>query len=144
MKRDPRLHGLSSDHHHALVLAWRLRNQVNDPAAAVALLARARDTLERDLLPHFAVEESLLLPALRHTDESALADRTLDEHQALKAAFAAIDPRAPADGLRRFGELLQAHVRFEEAELFPTCERILDAAVLDRVAQAAPKITRTR
>lgn len=38
-----------------------------------------------------------------------------------------------------FANRLTAHVRFEEGELFPTCERCLPADVLDEVHRVAPK-----
>ncbi len=41
--------------------------------------------------------------------------------------------------LAEFGTLLRAHVRFEERELFPACEALVDGDVLTRVAQRAPK-----
>ena len=64
MQRDPRLRKLSSDHHHALVLARRLTTLAGDARA----VEEARETLalafERELAPHFRIEEDLLLPAL--------------------------------------------------------------------------------
>ncbi|MCA9774776.1 MAG: hemerythrin domain-containing protein, partial [Myxococcales bacterium] len=66
MKRDPRLHGLSSDHHHALHLARRAVETARgargeDP---VALRREARAIFTEELAPHFAVEERILFPAL--------------------------------------------------------------------------------
>jgi hypothetical protein len=139
VKRDPRLHGLSSDHHHALVLVWRLRNQMTDAAAAQRLLHETRETFERDLLRHFEIEERLLLPALRSGGEGALADRTEREHAAIRGAIAAIDGQDPAEGLRRFATLLHDHVRFEEGELFVASERVVPGDILDRLAEIAPK-----
>jgi hemerythrin-like domain-containing protein len=139
VQRDPRLHGLSSDHHHALVLSWRLRHEIRDAASAKAWLARARTAFSSELRPHFTIEEEELLPALREAGEHALVDRTLAEHAALADTLAAADVAAPREALERFAQLLQAHVRFEENELFPACEAKLPADVLERVARRAPK-----
>ena len=45
------------------------------------------------------------------------------------------------DSLRRFGALLESHIRFEERELFPACEARLEPEVLNAVAARAPKKT---
>jgi uncharacterized protein YeaO (DUF488 family) len=114
MKRDPRLHGLSSDHHRALALARALR-------AEGATLAGVMAELE----PHFRIEEDVLLPALDAAGERALADRVREDHAFLRTC------PAPA----AFAARMADHVRFEERELFPRCEAVLDGAVLDEVAR---------
>lgn len=131
MKRDRRLHGLSSDHHHALLLTRELAQHQGPwaPANAAALLQR----FEQELEPHFRVEEELMLPALRAAGEVALVERTLEDHAALRALV-----REGASA-QRFGERLHDHVRFEEAELFPACEARLSSELLDAVALRAPK-----
>ncbi len=137
MIRDPRLRGLSSEHHAALVLARRVGRTLEWTEDEGASLFRR---FERELAPHFRVEEDLLLPALREAGAAHLADRIAGDHAHLRTAVAAA--RA-GDGAaaRAFGERLEAHVRFEERELFPMCEELLADAVLDEVARRAPKET---
>lgn len=141
MKRDPRLHALSSEHHHALVLARRATRAAEgrDPDPA-EMLAEVRRRFEVELAPHFDVEEQLLLPALAALGErelTALVERTLEEHRRLRDLVAAdARPEAIAERLGDFAALLTAHVRFEERVLFPAAEAHLPAAVLDRIAAA--------
>ena len=61
MKRHPALASLSRDHHHALVIAQRLRraDEHDGPEAARAFLAH----WEREERLHFRLEEEVLLPA---------------------------------------------------------------------------------
>jgi hypothetical protein len=116
MKRDPRLQRLSREHHHALVLARRaVRGELS--------LEQAHRAFAEELAPHFAIEEQHLLPALANTGETALADRTRREHDEMRAALARGD-------LAELGRLLTAHVRFEERELFPACERLIPEHLL--------------
>src|SRR5699024_3719240 len=80
MYRDPRLRGLSSEHHQALVLAVTLKKAAKSGDAAM-LDAAAKELAERfetELDPHFIVEEELLLPALRArgSSEYDLIERT--------------------------------------------------------------------
>ena len=136
-KRDPRLHDLSRDHHHALVLARRARRAAEEGSDAdvAACWVAVGQALEAELEPHFEVEEEHLLPALRAIGETELVKRTLDQHSRLRRLPAA--EGAPRDRLLEFGELLRDHVRFEEAEVFATAQKELDAADLAEVARAS-------
>ena len=138
MKRDIRLHGLSSDHHHALVLARRIREAAARGELGLALAAHARERYDAELAPHFAVEEEELLPALAAAGRQDLAERTRGEHEALRAHLRAAEAGELAR-LGQFAALLEAHVRFEEGELFPACEALAGDEVLGRVARRAPK-----
>lgn len=135
MKRDHRLRGLSSEHHHALVLARRVSRHAAEWTAGAGEALRERFAAE--LAPHFAVEEDILLPALRAAGAGELVDRTLADHAALRGLC---QRAADGDGesAAAFASRLTAHVRFEERELFPACERLLPAAVLERVGERAP------
>jgi hemerythrin-like domain-containing protein len=134
MKRDARLHALSSDHHHALVLARRVERAAGAGGAEAAADLRAH--FDRDLAPHFDVEERALLPALRRAGLGDLCDRTLRDHASLREHLAAAE-RGEHARLLAFAALLTEHVRFEERELFPACEEHLPGAVLDEAARLA-------
>lgn len=122
-KRDARLRELSSEHHAALVWARRLRRGLDRQPMA--------ERFARELEPHFAIEETILAPALRESGEHALVDRLLAEHATLRRLAAADDAH------EAFGTALHDHVRFEERELFPRCEAVLADAVLDAVLRAS-------
>lgn len=134
MKRDRRLQGLSSEHHQALVLARSLEGLVSsgDPDAEAARALAAR--FDAELAPHFQIEETLLLPALRAAGETALVARTEADHAFLRAQAAAA-ALGHGEGLGAFAERLREHVRFEERELFPRCEELVPGALLDEVAR---------
>jgi hypothetical protein len=141
VKRDPRLHGLSTDHHHALVLVLRIRREVSD-SVSPTLVREVQHTFADTVQPHFEIEEGVLLPALRDLPEGVpLVERTVAEHAAIRQSVVAIGVQATAAGLLEFARRLHDHVRFEEDALFPACERLLPAAVLDTVARLAPKKT---
>ena len=135
MKRDARLHGLSSDHHHALVLARSLAERKREwtHADGVDLGRRFISELE----PHFRIEEDLLLPALRHRGATTLVDRTVEDHAFLRSR---VEAARSGDGVaaRAFADRLRDHVRFEERGLFPACEELLPDDVLEAVARRAP------
>ena len=136
MKRHPGLQRLSREHHVALVLAKRARRLGSGTAAAARFIAEVAQAYSTELEPHFLAEESGLLAALAVAGQAALAERTLAEHRTLRALVRRL---AAGDGacLHRFGELLEAHVRFEERELFPRAESILPPEALAGIEGAA-------
>lgn len=137
MRRDVRLRALSSDHHRALQLATTIERVARRDALDQVLLGTIRDAYQRELLPHFRLEEEVLLPALAATDAAHLADRTRAEHRELGQLLATAGG-GELGALARFGALLEAHVRFEERELFPSCEARLPSQVLDELARRRP------
>lgn len=136
MKRDPRLRGLSSQHHQALVLARALIQEPLDWSLEHGLAFGERFDVE--LEPHFRIEDEVLLPALRRAGAVALAERTHIDHAFLRETVLAAR-RGDRVAARAFGERLGEHVRFEERELFPACEALLSDEVLAEVANRAPK-----
>jgi|SRR5690606_22206529 len=137
MKRDARLQGLSSDHHQALVLAREIRLALEDGRADAALAARVVEMFDREIEPHFLIEDEVLLPALRDAGASEFVTRTEEDHAFLRASVAKMREQERAV-LAAFAQRLFEHVRFEEAELFPRCEQVLPDDVLKEVARRAP------
>lgn len=86
---------------------------------------------------HFALAESLLLPALPAGDRArALTDRVLAHHRYLRDAaqqlrLTSVQP--DTDLVRSIGVQLRAHVQLEERQLFPYLEESVDAASLERI-----------
>ena len=140
MKRAPELRGLSEDHQHGLVLARKARKARKAAAgeegfAASDVWAEVEAKFKTELEPHFQIEESLIGTILETHGESQLSRRLLDEHKALREFLIPGPSRARAD-LGRFGELLEAHIRFEERELFEVAQNTLNRDELSEVAKA--------
>lgn len=135
MKRSSALAPLSRDHHDALVIAMALTRARDVTARASAMLFA--DFITGHETRHFALEESLLLPALPPGARARqLADHVLADHRYLRGAAAKLSlPRSElhATQLHSIGARLRAHVQFEERELFPYLEEALDSAVLARI-----------
>jgi quercetin dioxygenase-like cupin family protein len=74
---------------------------------------------------HFREEEERLFPLVADAEEARpLIARALLEHQRLHALAGRVANGDTAP-MRDLAELLEAHVRFEERELFPLIERLL-------------------
>jgi len=130
MKRSPALTPLSHDHHVALAHALRLRRA--GPANLTGTVAVFLAFLLGEGCRHFAQEESVLLPVL-DGDAAAAGERLCAEHARILCEAEALGERPTVPAAHALGQLLAAHVRFEERELFPLLERRLAPGVLERV-----------
>lgn len=137
MKRCPELLKLSREHHGALRLALNLRRAVAaDGEAVEAACAEARRCFDAELLPHFQEEERCLLPYLQSAGGEAIVARTLVEHRTMIRLVRELE-LPDADTLLRFADLLAAHVRFEERELFEAAQTLLGRDALARIARCS-------
>ncbi len=130
MKRSPALLKLSREHHTALVLALRIARAA-DPDDLAELAGSVPVIFLEELEVHFQEEENGLLPKLAAAGASALVARTLAEHSEMRHLVARIST-GDLLALKPFGDLLKAHVQFEERELFVTAETILPANYLEQ------------
>ncbi|WP_153146804.1 hemerythrin domain-containing protein [Dechloromonas sp. H13] len=127
MKRHEALQDLSREHHLALKLALHGRRAIasGDPGQITAAANACAEAFGSELGPHFVREETDVLPLLAQAGETALVQRTLNEHAELRSLAARLLD-ADMTALERFVELLGAHVRFEEQELFEAAQTCLD------------------
>lgn len=131
MKRHPLLQPLSREHHAALQLALNARRAASarERSGVEAMSLACVEAFAGELDPHFIVEETTLLPLLVAAGEDALAQRLESEHRQLRELAGRLLPAA-APVLLAFAELLSAHVRFEERELFVVVQALLEARPL--------------
>jgi iron-sulfur cluster repair protein YtfE (RIC family) len=140
LKRHPALAPLSREHHHALVWARRLRLAGDEtrrsPSAGAAVgdfLAYFRSEMGR----HFTSEEEVLAPLLAGIGYEPV--RLFADHEEIRRLVGRLESAAlPADlldTLTRLGTVLEAHVRYEERELFEYLQERLDPGALGAVAR---------
>jgi hemerythrin-like domain-containing protein len=135
VKRSEALRSLSRDHHQALVAARNLRRAEDATTAPRQFLEFWRQSGEL----HFRVEEEILLPywALLGAIDGEAAARLAREHLSIRRAVMALGRCSPSlEQLHDLGEELDAHVRFEERELFRLLEADLDEGGLNDLASA--------
>lgn len=129
MKRSGALVPLSREHHEALVLARRACEPGRPGAEPAALRQHLLQRWGGHFEPHFAAEEQVLLPALAQAGCTDAAARSLREHARLRALVERLREGDLAC-LPEWGAAMRAHVQWEERELFPLAERVLDLALL--------------
>jgi len=137
MGRSNALAQLSREHHHVLVLAKRLRE--TPPGEEREVASEFREFWLTGGEAHLRREEEALIPPYLDSGSSpAMSDRLLDEHRELREQADHIIGRIGEQGacahcLSQMGELLAAHVRFEEREFFPALEQALPDDALERI-----------
>lgn len=127
MKRSATLQPLSREHHSALTLAKACERAAQSGNVKIISHAclRANQLFSNELEPHFQIEEHSLLPLLCSADVQTLVQRTWADHQRLRELRIGLQQN-DAGALAEFGMCLSAHVRFEERELFPALESVLE------------------
>lgn len=130
LKRHEALQPLSRDHvvglHQAQILKKASLSSVQDQDRAVMDFATV---WREDLVPHFADEERIL-PRFIRCD--ALCNQMLDDHSKINFLVSKIlnCEEIQCSDLLHLAELLEAHIRWEEHELFPAIENVLSNAQL--------------
>src|SRR5690606_16098816 len=119
LERHPLLRPLSREHHHGLLLCWRIRRDLAERTDHARVLEECRDFFHTELLPHFAVEEEVVFPVLGGNDP--LVHRAVTEHRRIARLF--ILERDPQTVLSLIEDELEAHIRFEERVLFPRVQQ---------------------
>lgn len=134
MPRHSTLVPLSHDHHEALLIALRLKKggptSQHDRLWPADPEQQVRSLLlfyERELLPHFKIEEDILFPAASSLPELEETIKDLiAQHQRMREKIAHISIIRYEIDLKKeladFGALLESHVRMEERRLFPILE----------------------
>ena len=133
MLRDPSLVPLSRQHHNALalgVLGRRALAEDSSPASVAKVAHRVIDRYELELASHFEIEEQVLFPAF---PPLPLIDELRAEHRTLESLVGQLRAAPSIALLEQFFDLLAAHVRREERELFEKVQQTLPRELLDRM-----------
>jgi len=140
MKRGEELKPLSWDHHHGLVLSFRLKRGLNKNIAGELMVDYINQAWENTLLPHFKKEEDLLAVALEKYSGSAdvLIKKLKRDHQFFRNLMRKINFKDVnlKSCLQEFAESLERHIRFEERDFFPAVENQVPPRQLDLIGRS--------
>lgn len=114
IKRQEFLKPFSREHHHSLLLSWKIRTGISKGIAFERIKKYTDWFFETHILPHFKLEEKHLFPVLGK--EHKLVKKALSEHRRLKRLFK--DTKNIEKSLSLLEEELASHVRYEERVLF--------------------------
>ncbi|MBO2542854.1 hemerythrin domain-containing protein [Salegentibacter sp. BDJ18] len=129
IKRHEALKPLSREHHHGLLLCWKIRQGVKKEVEVARIKAYTEWFKIHYLDPHFEAEEEYIFPVLGNEHE--LVKRALKEHRRLKRLFSQVTEVEIA--LNNIEEELDSHIRFEERVLFNEIQEVASAEQLANI-----------
>ncbi len=131
IKRHIALGSVSREHHHGLLLSWKIREGFRRNIEPERIKMYTDWFWENHLETHFEFEEKYIFPILEI--ENKLIKRALREHGRLKGLFISSDK--VEQNLSLIEEELVAHIRFEERILFKEIQEIASEQQLKIVEQ---------
>ena len=129
IKRNENLKAISREHHHGLLLSWKIRNGLKKEIAPERIKNYIDWFYVTHLLPHFELEEKYVFTIL--DKEHELVKKALSEHRRLKRLF--VSKTASMKNLIQIEEELESHIRFEERVLFNEIQMIATEKQLEEI-----------
>ncbi|MGV9004950.1 hemerythrin domain-containing protein [Flavobacterium sp.] len=129
IKRNENLKAISREHHHGLLLSWKIRNGLKKEIEPKRIKKYIDWFYVTHLLPHFELEEKYVFPILDKDHE--LIKKALSEHRRLNRLF--VSKTASMKNLTQIEEELERHIRFEERVLFNEIQMIATEKQLEEI-----------
>ncbi|HET8810803.1 MAG TPA: hemerythrin domain-containing protein [Flavobacteriaceae bacterium] len=129
IKRQEFLKPFSREHHHNLLLCWKIRAGISKGIDFERIKKYTDWFFETHILPHFKLEEKYIFPILGKEHE--LVKKALSEHRRLKRLFT--DDQNVEKSLSLIEEELVSHVRFEERVLFREIQKYCSAEEMESI-----------
>ena len=131
IKRSENLKAISREHHHGLLLSWKIRNGIKKEIAPERIKTYIDWFYVEHLLPHFELEEKYVFPILGNENE--LVKKALTEHRRLVRLFES--ETTNMKNLIQIEEELESHIRFEERVLFNEIQAVATQEQLDLIKE---------
>ncbi len=127
IKRHSALQEVSRDHHHGLLLCWKIRTGLSKNIQPERIKTYVDWFYETYLVPHFIMEETYIFPILGK--DHPWIKKVLAEHRRLNRLFSTstVDIKT----LGQIEETLEQHIRFEERQLFNHVQQVASATQLE-------------
>ena len=129
IKRNENLKGISREHHHGLLLSWKIRAGFKKEVDPIRIKKYIDWFYTEHLLPHFQIEEKHVFPILGNEHE--LVKKALAEHRRLIRLFES--EQNLVKNIHLIEEELESHIRFEERVLFNEIQEVATEEQLEQV-----------
>jgi iron-sulfur cluster repair protein YtfE (RIC family) len=135
IKRSPHIVLLSREHHTGLLCCWKIRQGLKKQADTTRIQKYLTYFWDSHLQQHFGEEEEHLFDKVNDD----FCRKALQQHQEIKALISQVQDSTPAPApelLHQLADQLEAHIRYEERDLFPHLEQVLEEPELRRIGAA--------
>ena len=131
IKRHHAIQQYSREHHHALLLCWKIKMGFSKGVSAERIKVYTDWFYKKHLDKHFEMEEKYMFPVLG--SENKLIRQALEEHKLLSMLFA--DYTNIENSLKQIQIDLEKHIRFEERVLFNEIQNVATQEQLEKIKQ---------
>ncbi len=136
IKRNPALVRFSRDHHHGLLLVWKIREGFRRSVAGERIAEYSAYFFDKELVPHFEDEEKNLFARMPPGND--LRVKAEAEHNEMRSIADKLrSGKSEESDLENFAQLLESHIRFEERRLFNHLQEHLTEEELEQIGNAA-------
>lgn len=129
IKRNESLKAISREHHHGLLLSWKIRAGLKKEIEPSRIKKYLDWFYVTHLLPHFQLEEKYVFTIL--SEDNDLVKKALTEHRRLIRLFETKE--ATVTNLSLIEEELESHIRFEERILFNEIQAVATEEQLELI-----------
>lgn len=131
IKRSEALRLFSREHHHALLLCWKIKTGFAKGVSPQRIKTYTDWFYKTHLLPHFELEEKYVFPVLN--SENKFVKEGIAAHRQLSKLFS--DTSNIENSLKQIQIELEKHIRFEERILFNEIQKVATSAQLKKIKQ---------
>ena len=129
LKRNEFLKPISREHHHGLLLCFKIRTGIKKQITAERINKYANWFYQNHLIPHFSIEEEILFPILGNENE--LVVKAVEEHRTIERLFK--NQESTIQNLNAIANAIENHIRFEERILFTALQDIATENQLQQI-----------
>ena len=129
IKRNEFLKAISREHHHGLLLCWKIRAGLKKEIDPIRIKKYVDWFYKHHIVSHFEVEEKYIFSIL--DKEHELVKKAMSEHRRLRRLF-----ESDSDimkNLTSIEEELESHIRFEERILFNEIQEVASEEQLELI-----------
>lgn len=131
IKRHEAIRPYSREHHHGLLLCWKIREGIKHQIDIDRIKKYADFLWKTQIKPHFEAEEKYMFPVLG--DDHKMIQQAKKEHLRLADLFN--DNTDVLESLKAIQIALDEHIRFEERILFNEIQKVATKEELEIIDQ---------
>jgi len=135
LKRNKHILQLSKDHHFTLLFCWKIRQGLKHGVDTERIKKYVAHFWQHDMQLHFREEEEILFAPVKKDEQ---VQKAIDDHEKIKEQVQTVLQSSGEEAVRQLpvlADLVDAHVRYEERQLFPHLETALTATELEEIGR---------
>jgi hemerythrin-like domain-containing protein len=130
LKRHPALVPLSQDHHFGLLLCWKIRTGIGKGIETERIVDYVKYFFADHLKRHFLEEEKYIFVLMDEKDPKRVEAE--EQHRKIEGIVGKLD-ETPDSALSSLEKEIDKHIRFEERDLFPYVQQLLNNEELEKL-----------